>query len=266
MVTPEVTHGYPLCFLLKATAANIVFDCGSLNRGHCAVKRRHAAFSLVELLVVIGVIAVLLGLLLPVLIKARKSSDRTRCLSNLHQIALAYQLYLQDHHERVMRVNAIPTEKGLLPYAAPSLVEVLNPYLGKTPPRLTPTGVPAGNEVFHCPTDQLNAKDGAAGSFTLPPNVTVSTYFDAEGTSYEYNFYFNASSVDPVTGINRMWNQALADAKSPRQFLPLTPENLPLLVDFDGFHGPPALMQSRNAMFADFHAEVLNITLPWATK
>ena len=67
------------------------------------MKRRHAGFSLVELLVVIGVIAVLLGLLLPVLIKARKSSDRTRCLSNLHQIAVAYQLFLQEHQQRVMR-------------------------------------------------------------------------------------------------------------------------------------------------------------------
>jgi prepilin-type N-terminal cleavage/methylation domain-containing protein len=230
------------------------------------VNRRHAAFSLVELLVAIGVIAVLLGLLLPVLIKARKSSDRTRCLSNLHQIAVAYQLYLQEHQQRVMRVNPIPTEKGLVPYAAPSLVEVLNPYLGRMPARLTPTGVPAGNEPFRCPTDHLTAKDDAGGALTLPPNVTVGTYFDAEGTSYEYNFYFNALSVDPVTGINRMWNQVLADSKSPAQFLPLAPESLPLLLDFATFHGPPTQMQSRNAMFADFHAEVLNITLPWSTK
>jgi prepilin-type N-terminal cleavage/methylation domain-containing protein len=231
-----------------------------------SVKRRDSAFSLVELLVVIGVIAVLIGLLLPALIKARKSSDRTRCLSNLHHIAVAYQLYLQEHQQRVMRVNPIPTETGLVPYKAPSLVEVLNPYLGKSPTHLTPTGVPAGNDVFRCPTDQLTAKDSAAGAFTLPPNVTVSTYFDAEGSSYEYNFYFNASSVDPITGVNRVWNQALANAKSPAQILPLAPENLPLLLDFETFHGPPDKMQSRNAMFADFHAEVLNITLPWPIK
>ena len=68
-------------------------------------KRRNAAFSLLELLVVIGVITVLVGLLLPALFKARKASDRTQCLSNLHQIAVAYQAYLQEHQQRVMRVN-----------------------------------------------------------------------------------------------------------------------------------------------------------------
>ena len=120
-----------------------------------------------------------------------------------------------------MRVNPIPTETGLVPGGAPSLVEVLNPYLGKTPTRVTPTGVPAGNDVFQCPSDQLSAKDGAASALTLPANVAVSTYFDAEGSSYEYNFYFNAISVDPVTGVNRVWNQVLAEARSPRQFLPL---------------------------------------------
>src|SRR5690349_1399985 len=92
-------------------------------------RRRGGAFTLVELLVVIGVIAVLIGLLLPSLSKARKSSERTRCLSNLHQISVAYQLYLHDSRQRVMRINPLPTETGLVPYRAPSLVEVLNPYL-----------------------------------------------------------------------------------------------------------------------------------------
>jgi len=231
------------------------------------MKRRSRGFTLVELLVVIGVIAVLIGLLLPSLSKARKSSERTRCLSNLHQIAVAYQLYLQENKQRVMRINPIPTEPSLLPFKAPSLVEVLNPYLGNTPtPPLTPTGVPVGNGVFQCPSDQLSAKDSAASALTLPPNVNVTTYFDTEGTSYEYNFYCNASSVDPDTGVNRVWNQALADARSARQFLPLAHEDLPLLLDFGTFHGPPDQMQSKNAMFADFHADVLNITVPWLAK
>jgi len=62
-------------------------------------NRRHSAFTLIELLVVIAIIAVLAAILFPVFAQARESARQTVCTSNVRQIGMGVQMYVQDYDE-----------------------------------------------------------------------------------------------------------------------------------------------------------------------
>jgi prepilin-type processing-associated H-X9-DG protein/prepilin-type N-terminal cleavage/methylation domain-containing protein len=79
----------------------IVLGHGMVSR----IKSRHA-FTLVELLVVIGIIALLIAILFPALSKARQAAQTTLCESNMRQLGLGYQMYCDAN-------------KGLLPQKGP---------------------------------------------------------------------------------------------------------------------------------------------------
>jgi prepilin-type N-terminal cleavage/methylation domain-containing protein len=62
--------------------------------------RSTGGFTLVELLVVIGIIAVLISVLLPVLGRARDQANKTACMSNLRQLAVGFMLYASDNKDK----------------------------------------------------------------------------------------------------------------------------------------------------------------------
>src|SRR4051812_18055446 len=90
-LTPNFQLGDPSRRNLGRTASAV---------SHPSLATRHScAFTLLELLVVIGIIAILASLLFPSLAKAKSKAQSTACLNNLRQLQLAYLQYAQEHNE-----------------------------------------------------------------------------------------------------------------------------------------------------------------------
>ena len=128
-----------------------------------------AAFTLIELLVVIAIIAILAALLLPVVSRSKQSGKSAACLSNLRQVGLALQMFVQDNENKmpVMHNTALGTNTIVPTNSAGPMDLVLSNHLGNV-------------RVLLCPSDDKQL-------------------FQQTGSSYWWNTLVNGQDADHLS-------------------------------------------------------------------
>jgi prepilin-type N-terminal cleavage/methylation domain-containing protein len=178
------------------------------------------AFTLVEMLVVVAIIAVLAGILFPVFSRSREQARKTGCTSNLSQIGKAVLLYSADAGEFLPQVDPREDNDGTSWDQCPPLHVVLGSYAKST-------------AIFRCPSDATWYRSLAEGGHGWGV------------TSYGWVVLFNGTGIaDP---------QPLDDPT----FLGVDLRPYPYLLDAENFHDPKAEF-ARCGVWLDGHAKFLN--------
>jgi prepilin-type N-terminal cleavage/methylation domain-containing protein/prepilin-type processing-associated H-X9-DG protein len=253
--------------------------------------RRKGGFTLAELLVVIGIVAVLTAVLLPALGKVRDSAKTIKCLSNLRQIGAAIQMYASDHNGCLVPGDYIGYVDDYSHPGAGNWADILvdGNYLS------APTGdYPADtlladfeeancrDSVFSCPSGEL--ENAAEGYPTSQTDARGSFYF-TRGSDITHQAVFTWYAINCMPRLSSSLTPE-AQRQLPFNFLPdyatgrpnwginrITQITNSAALIFDGvwcFNDDPARINARhgdkrytNVLYADGHANSeLTGTLP----
>jgi prepilin-type N-terminal cleavage/methylation domain-containing protein/prepilin-type processing-associated H-X9-DG protein len=192
---------------------------------------RRRGFTLIELLVVIAIIAILAAILFPVFARAREKARQTSCLSNMKQIALSVDMYLQDYD------TCYPMNIHLAGTQVVTFYHVLQPYM-------------KNNQIMQCPSEAERMSAAEMQALLPVPLAAGLSYF-----SYNGNYsLFEDGPNNVLTGANdAVVNQS--EVPRPSETFVLGDGEIELNPNL--FNSPvlSAHNEGFNVAFADGHAK-----------
>jgi len=237
---------------------------------HPSSCSRPRAFTLVELLVVIGIIALLISVLLPALNKAHQSANRVACLSNLRQIGTAHMMYANDNKGKFVYTAAMASGND---YSASSIWLVggrmgtyasaavrpwnraLNRYLGSTlqagaPGADDPVAQESMFRVWSCPGDVL---DGPLSQYS---QFGSSFMYNAATTNFSL-WYLSPRRFDGLA--NHTYSTVKNSAKVVLEY-EIIGYDFAMDYAIQPWHGRP---YETNVCFVDGHCATVTMKADW---
>jgi len=225
------------------------FPC--VNARVAAEDHTRSAMTLVEVLVVLGILAVLASLLLPVLGRSKSIPKGAVCRANQHQISLAFQQYSADYNDYYPQHNSWPNVGGAQGLLAgnggmvPPIQRPLNKYTGDI-------------KLFKCPSDSGVEVSGDMHSKGL-------SCFQAWGNSYIVPIGYDQRRVRHVTGILLLPSTNSAHFSIKTSDIAMSPSNKTIQGDWpwflsDGLDRPWHNSRDNLVLFGDGHVEGLTLT------
>lgn len=198
------------------------------------LMKTRRGFTLIEILVVVAIIALLISIILPAFKEVRRQAKRTVCLSNLDQIHVAIQGYLNNNRDY------LPTDVSRLPTTEPTLRSLPDALIKEMGAGAVKKKGAFKNEVFLCPADVITKQ-----TILALPGIRQAgpRYYDSQQSSYEWNDFLSGKKVR-----NRA-KMLIYDGIQETDFFV---KDLTLISDYEVWHGPPEQRKTFNALYLNW--------------
>lgn len=219
------------------------------------------AFSLLEVIVVVGIIAMFLVLIVPFVLQMRETKRGEQCASNLRRIGAGILAYAKDHENRLpgpLSTAQYPMKTAGNPVRTDQLLKYIALYLDM--PANSPGGAASAKTAFTCPSWEQASRENDAPVFILNTDAVLPAAHPAWGIGEKPGLTLDelkgwkrqVAGKDESVDLTKMW--ALADVDQGITRILNIQEKWASGLPTKAVH-----LNHRNALYFDWHVEQLTL-------